>query len=89
MKKLILSTAICLFAISGATTADEQSARIGKAEFVEILTSAASSDSSPFEFNGRQVTAANCCKYCKKGKPCGDTCIAQDKVCHVGPGCAC
>jgi hypothetical protein len=20
---------------------------------------------------------------CKKGKPCGKTCIAQDKVCHI------
>lgn len=30
-----------------------------------------------------------CCKICSKGKPCGDTCIAQDKICHVGPGCAC
>jgi hypothetical protein len=25
----------------------------------------------------------------KKGKACGDTCISRDKVCHVGPGCAC
>jgi len=23
-------------------------------------------------------------KNCKKGKPCGNSCIAQDKVCHVG-----
>jgi hypothetical protein len=32
---------------------------------------------------------AECCKVCTKGKPCGDTCISQDKTCHVGPGCAC
>ena len=25
---------------------------------------------------------------CKKGKPCGNSCIARDKVCHVGPGTA-
>jgi hypothetical protein len=31
----------------------------------------------------------SCCKYCSRGKPCGDTCIAQNRVCHVGPGCAC
>jgi hypothetical protein len=30
-----------------------------------------------------------CCKHCTKGKPCGDACIAKDKVCTVGPGCAC
>jgi len=27
-------------------------------------------------------------QVCKKGKPCGNTCIAQDKVCHVGAGTA-
>jgi hypothetical protein len=31
----------------------------------------------------------SCCKICSKGKACGNTCIARDKVCHVGPGCAC
>lgn len=30
-----------------------------------------------------------CCRYCSKGKPCGDTCIARNKTCRVGPGCAC
>jgi hypothetical protein len=26
---------------------------------------------------------------CSKGKACGDSCIAQDKACHKGKGCAC
>jgi len=30
-----------------------------------------------------------CCKICKKGKACGNTCISRDKQCHVGRGCAC
>lgn len=30
-----------------------------------------------------------CCKICRKGKACGDTCISRNKTCHVGPGCAC
>ncbi|PCC70126.1 hypothetical protein SAMN02745121_03553 [Nannocystis exedens] len=30
-----------------------------------------------------------CCKYCSTGKPCGNTCIARNKTCHKGPGCAC
>lgn len=30
-----------------------------------------------------------CCKYCDRGKPCGDTCIARNKTCRVGRGCAC
>lgn len=31
----------------------------------------------------------SCCKYCDKGKPCGDSCIARNKTCRVGRGCAC
>ncbi|HEX8379616.1 MAG TPA: hypothetical protein VF619_03580 [Allosphingosinicella sp.] len=30
-----------------------------------------------------------CCKICKAGKACGDSCIARDKPCHKGKGCAC
>lgn len=30
-----------------------------------------------------------CCKVCTLGKACGDACIADDRTCHVGPGCAC
>jgi hypothetical protein len=35
------------------------------------------------------IPAATCCKVCHKGKACGDTCIARDRACHVGAGCAC
>jgi len=30
-----------------------------------------------------------CCKVCSTGKPCGDSCIAKDKTCNKGSGCAC
>ena len=30
-----------------------------------------------------------CCKICRKGKACGDSCIATVKTCHKGAGCAC
>ena len=30
-----------------------------------------------------------CCKRCSAGKACGDSCIARNKVCHKGKGCAC
>jgi len=30
-----------------------------------------------------------CCKICRKGKACGDSCISSNKVCHKPPGCAC
>jgi hypothetical protein len=34
-------------------------------------------------------TTRECCQVCKKGKPCGDTCIEKDDECHLPPGCAC
>jgi hypothetical protein len=30
-----------------------------------------------------------CCKICTKGKACGNSCIARDRTCHKGKGCAC
>lgn len=39
--------------------------------------------------DGVTTTARPCCKACSKGKACGDSCIARDKVCHQPPGCAC
>lgn len=30
-----------------------------------------------------------CCRRCSTGKPCGNSCIARNKTCRVGPGCAC
>jgi hypothetical protein len=33
--------------------------------------------------------ASTCCKVCRKGKACGDSCIAREKICRKGPGCAC
>lgn len=31
----------------------------------------------------------SCCKYCSKGKPCGNSCISRSKTCHKSGGCAC
>lgn len=30
-----------------------------------------------------------CCRRCSRGKPCGDSCIARNRTCRRGPGCAC
>ena len=32
---------------------------------------------------------AACCKICRKGKACGDSCISRAKTCTKGKGCAC
>ncbi|WP_152629551.1 hypothetical protein [Haliangium ochraceum] len=30
-----------------------------------------------------------CCRVCSRGKACGDSCIARNRTCRRGPGCAC
>jgi hypothetical protein len=52
---------------------------------------ASSSRFDPFSeiLRAERAAARECCKVCKKGKPCGDTCIEKDDVCHLPPGCAC
>lgn len=37
---------------------------------------------------GVQV-AQRCCKVCKKGKACGNSCINRNYTCRQPPGCAC
>lgn len=38
---------------------------------------------------GESSSSRACCRHCNHGKPCGDACIPHDRMCHVGPGCAC
>jgi len=35
------------------------------------------------------VIPPGCCRICRVGKPCGDTCISRYLTCTRPPGCAC
>jgi len=35
------------------------------------------------------IASQQCCRICRQGKACGDTCISRQDTCHVGQGCAC
>ena len=39
--------------------------------------------------NSSPATNKICCKICKKGKACGDSCISRKYSCRKPPGCAC
>jgi hypothetical protein len=62
-----------------------------------FVLSTTTASSSPAPMIGAEGSAIEwsvepteaCCKICKKGKACGDSCIARDKECHQPPGCAC
>ncbi len=34
-------------------------------------------------------TGTSCCRVCRSGKACGDSCIPHDVTCRLRPGCAC
>jgi hypothetical protein len=34
-------------------------------------------------------TGSGCCRVCRTGQPCGDSCIAKNKTCRTPGGCAC
>jgi hypothetical protein len=35
------------------------------------------------------IVVAQCCRICKKGKACGNSCISRRYTCRKPPGCAC
>jgi beta-lactamase superfamily II metal-dependent hydrolase len=37
----------------------------------------------------RDSAPAACCRVCRTGKACGNSCIARSRTCHQPPGCAC
>lgn len=39
--------------------------------------------------NPTPAQPSGCCKICRKGKACGNSCISASYTCHKGPGCAC
>ena len=53
-----------------------------------IVTSAPATTSAPTAPAAPPARA--CCKHCgSNSQPCGDSCIALNKTCYVGQGCAC
>ena len=63
-------------------------------KFVSLIIAAASLAVGPAAVSCAspayaEAGSARCCKVCKKGKACGDSCIARNKECHKGKGCAC
>jgi len=83
VKILLLSL---LLATSPAFSNPEVSAEKGAAESSKIVVTATGANASEFSV---LLAQNDCCKICRKGKACGDSCIARERVCHVGPGCAC
>jgi len=85
MRAWILLSLLCTVTVVSADVGEGSSAQPIHRE----ISFTAPSSPLHASLRNERASEARCCKVCTKGKPCGDTCIAQDKTCHVGPGCAC
>jgi hypothetical protein len=83
MKRIVLSLMV---ALSIASFAQADDPRPGDPLDLAVLLATAD---RTFESFADKPPPKQCCRICRKSKACGDTCIAFDRVCHVGPGCAC
>lgn len=57
-------------------------------EDANTVTTSEFDNFEPIKLTGNEL-ASGCCKVCKKGKACGNSCIQKSKTCHKGRGCAC
>jgi hypothetical protein len=46
-------------------------------------------DGTALDGGSLEQMARNCCRICRRGKACGDSCINRAYTCHRPPGCAC
>ena len=59
----------------------------GMAIALALMAAASMAGASPL--CGTAWAQQGCCKVCSKGKACGNSCIAKDRKCTKGKGCAC
>lgn len=96
----VLLTLLLSTSISAVETAQYEAPRILHSDSASEVSftdpsefdsakAASKCDSATFDELGGIELAAACCKICKKGKACGNSCISKNKDCHKPPGCAC
>jgi hypothetical protein len=75
----------CAFALAAAGAADAKSCKDPKTgKFVTCPAAAAApgTAASAAATPAAATAASGGAPHCKTGKPCGNSCIAKDKVCH-------
>jgi len=88
---LLLLTFLMAFGFANADSSTDKNGvafNIETSVTIDGQTNCASSDGSS-SAESLLADSKKCCKVCKKGKACGDSCIAKSKTCTKSPGCAC
>lgn len=80
--KFIVTTALILFANSvfAEGISDQVSEQLANPKSFEERINA---------LNSETIYSQSCCKRCRKGKACGNSCISRSYTCRKGKGCAC
>jgi hypothetical protein len=81
--------AIAAILLSGAAVRSEPietMTQLGDVDQILAISKGLAAHSLP---NQGHIASQQCCKICRQGKACGDTCISRQDTCHVGQGCAC
>ena len=86
----ITSLLICLLSLTAisAENSEQQPTQITE-QFSTLEELSEDTDYSSTLLSTTQEYSAKCCKICKKGKACGNSCISRAKNCKKGKGCAC
>lgn len=86
MRILVFLIAVLLYAVPAIADQTTPTTPVQSAEQATDLLSELFPQPEPAF---AQVQAAACCKICRAGKACGNSCISRDKTCRKGVGCAC
>jgi hypothetical protein len=82
LRTIAIAAAVFSLALAGA--ADAKSCRDAKGKFVkcEAAAAAPAATTSATTATSTKTSTTGGHPVCKKGKPCGNSCIAVNKVCH-------
>lgn len=84
MRAIVLAAVVTLLVGAAGAVADSPREAISSGQEASICFAAPDQIAAP-----GLLQPAACCRVCKKGKACGNSCISKSKTCRKSPGCAC
>ncbi len=82
MRSIALAVALSLALVPAGAFAKAAQCRDAKGHFTKCPPAAAATTGATSHMAGMSSMTAAHPKNCKKGKPCGNTCISVKDVCH-------
>lgn len=87
MRRLVLSLVLLSLVVGAPVVLADQPPQSIPPVLAELLPVKPAAAQTPIPVRIEQIAA--CCKTCRAGKACGNSCISRSKTCHQPPGCAC